>query len=84
MGLNIKNERTHELVRELARETGQTQTAAVEDAVRRRLGEIREESADELVERLTAIALDCAARLDDATRAIDHGALLYDEMGLPR
>jgi len=29
MGLNIKNEDTHELVRELARLTGETQTTAV-------------------------------------------------------
>lgn len=40
MSLNIKNERTHELVRELAELTGMSQTSAVEDAVRRRLAEL--------------------------------------------
>lgn len=41
MSLNIKNERTHALVRELAAITGMSQTSAVEDAVRRRLDELR-------------------------------------------
>lgn len=45
MSLNIKNERTHELVRELAALTGATQTGAVEDAVRRRLEQIRAEGS---------------------------------------
>jgi len=39
MSLNIKNERTHALVRELATLTGMSQTEAVEDAVGRRLAE---------------------------------------------
>lgn len=42
MGLNIKNEHTHALVRELAALTGRSQTSAVEDAVSRRLAELRE------------------------------------------
>jgi antitoxin VapB len=41
VSLNIKNERTHALVRELAALTGMSQTSAVEDAVRRRLDEVR-------------------------------------------
>lgn len=41
MSLNIKNERTHALVRELAALTGMSQTSAVEDAVRRRLDELQ-------------------------------------------
>jgi antitoxin VapB len=41
MSLNIKNEGVHELVRELAALTGATQTGAVEEAVRRRLEELR-------------------------------------------
>ena len=44
MGLNIKNERTASVIRELARRTGQSQTAAVEDAVRLRLAELDRES----------------------------------------
>jgi len=41
MSLNIKNEGTHALVRELAAITGMSQTSAVADAVRRRLDELR-------------------------------------------
>jgi antitoxin VapB len=41
MSLNIKNEGTHALVRELAALTGMSQTSAVEDAVRRRLDELQ-------------------------------------------
>lgn len=41
MSLNIKNEQTHAMVRELAELTDMTQTGAVEDAVRRRLDELR-------------------------------------------
>jgi len=37
MSLNIKNERTVALVRELAAPTGESQTSAVEEAVRERL-----------------------------------------------
>lgn len=40
MSLNIKNEVTHEKVRRLARLTGMSQTAAVDDAVERRLHEV--------------------------------------------
>ena len=40
VSLNIKNEETHRRVRRLAELTGQTQTSAVEDAVRRRLEEL--------------------------------------------
>jgi antitoxin VapB len=43
VSLNIKNERTHALVRELAALTGTNQTSAIEDAVRRRLEELRGE-----------------------------------------
>lgn len=45
MSLNIKNERTHALVRELAELTGMSQTSAVEDAVRRRLDELKGDAA---------------------------------------
>lgn len=37
MGLNIKNERVHELAREAARVTGKSQTGAIEEALARLL-----------------------------------------------
>ena len=84
MGLNIKNEEAHRLVRELARLTGESMTAAVTEAVRERLERIRSERGASLAERLLAIGRDCAAHLAEPLRSADHGDLLYDERGSPR
>ena len=84
MGLNIKSEETHRLVRELASLTGESMTAAVTEAVRERLARLRRDEATSLADRLLAIGKDCAARLKEPFRTVDHGDLLYDERGLPR
>ncbi|MEV0286131.1 MULTISPECIES: type II toxin-antitoxin system VapB family antitoxin [unclassified Kribbella] len=84
MSLNIKNEDTHQLVRELARLTGQSQTAAVDTAVRERLARVRRLRGAGLADRLLAIGADTAHRLPDSLRTAEHGDLLYDESGLPR
>jgi len=41
MSLNIKNEETHRMARELARLTGESMAAAVNEAVRERLERVR-------------------------------------------
>jgi len=84
MSLNIKNEKTHRLVRELARLTGESMTAAVEQAVRERLDRVRTVRGSGLAERLLKIGRECAAHLKEPYRSIDHGDLLYDEKGLPK
>lgn len=84
MGLNIKNEETHRLVRELASLTGESMTAAVTEAVRQRLERVRRGRDPGLAERLLAIGKDCASRLKEPFRSADHADLLYDERGLPR
>jgi antitoxin VapB len=84
MSLNIKNEHTHGLVRELARLTGESQTAAVDTAVRERLARVRRLRGAGLADRLLAIGADTAHRLPDRLRTSEHGDLLYDESGLPR
>ncbi len=84
MGLNIKSEETHQLVRELAERTGETMTAAVNTAVRERLERVRRAQGEGLADRLLAIGKDCAARLKEPFRSADHADLLYDERGLPR
>jgi antitoxin VapB len=84
MGLNIKNEKTHQLVQELARLTGESMTAAVTEAVRERLDRVRRERGVGLADRLLAIGRECAARLKEPFRSADHNDLLYDERGLPR
>ena len=88
MSLNIKNPQTHQLVRQLAEVTGLSQTAAVEDAVRRRLEELANASSQTRLGRLErARAIAAAYRADltaeDAQRIQTADDWLYDEDGLP-
>ena len=82
MSMNIKNEETHRLARELAGLTGESVTAAVTVALQERLERVRRARGG-LADRLVAIGKDCAAHLQEPYRSVDHGALLYDERGLP-
>lgn len=88
VSLNIKNERTHALVRELAMLTGMSQTDAVTDAVERRLTELRRETDEERearVQRILALADQIAPTLRAAWGGKDPTEDLYDpETGLPR
>ena len=84
MGLNIKSEQTHRLVRTLAKLTGENMTEAVTEAVRERLERLRRARGDRLADCLLAIGRDCAAHLKEPYKSVDHGELLYDERGLPR
>lgn len=84
MSLNIKNERTHALVRELATLMGVSQTDAVNDAVSRRLDEVKaKRTPEEIAARTLAIGREMAPGLL-AAGYVDHGELLYDEYGLPK
>jgi antitoxin VapB len=83
MALNIKDERTDELVRELAAETGETLTTAVTIAVRERLERVRGAVPRERrAEALTAIAARSAGRRVRDARSADE-ILGYDADGLP-
>lgn len=87
MSLNIKNETTHELVRRLAALTGQTQTSAVEDAVRRRLAELEQQRTEDDMERRRRIrAVIRRAQQIPATGRTTEEIMdeLYDETGMPR
>jgi antitoxin VapB len=84
MSLNIKNEKTHRLVKELSGLTGESMTAAVERSVQERLERVRKKSGKGLADRLLKIGKECAAHLKEPYRSIDHGDLLYDERGLPK
>ncbi|MCM3661419.1 type II toxin-antitoxin system VapB family antitoxin [Georgenia satyanarayanai] len=87
MGLNIKNERTHALVRQLAQLTGQSQTSAVEDAVRRRIEELSrtDEEVEAKVDRIMQIAAEFSADLTAEDRAAlwSGDDYFYDDLGLP-
>jgi antitoxin VapB len=81
MSLNIKNEKTHRLVRELARATGETMTTAVDRAVRERLERVRGKSKGGMAEKLMKIGEECAARLKGPLKPMEIDDL-YDERGL--
>jgi antitoxin VapB len=85
VSLNIKNEETHRLIKRLAELTGQTQTSAVEDAVRRRLDELtREEEVQRRYKELGEIADRASAAASHEWLTTDWDQVLYDENGLPR
>ena len=85
MGLNIKNEETCLLARNLSRLTGETMTRAITVALRERLArEKRRRDADEGIEELLAIGRRCAESLGPRPSAVEHGDLLYDDRGLPK
>ena len=83
MPISIKDLETDELVRRLAKETGESLTEAIRRAVRERL-ERELKRGDDLAERLLEIGRRCAATLDAPYDSADHAELLYDEQGLPR
>ena len=83
MTLNIKDPAAHALAQILAKETGETMTHAVTEAIRERLERIRRQrNPDAIVADLLTIGRRCASSIKG--RPVDHGALLYDERGLPR
>jgi len=84
MSLNIKNENTHELARELAQLTGESLTTAVTESVRERLERVKARRGKGMAKRLLAIADEYTANLPEPFRSLDHADLLYDENGLPK
>lgn len=84
VSLNIKNEETHQLVRRLAELTGQSQTSAVEDAVRRRIAQLEWEQGRQARSEAAMRIARRAAASADPTVSNDPNDFLYDEAGLPR
>ena len=84
MSLNIKDEETHLLVRELAEIKGETMTTAVKTSVKERLERSRAQQRPELMEWLEEITKYTAEALKDLPPSDKIGDLLYDkETGLP-
>ncbi len=85
MGLNIKNDETCRLARELAQLTGESMTGAITVALRERLErETNARSVEARLKAMRAIAKRCAKNLKPGPSAVEHGDLLYDERGLPK
>lgn len=86
MGLNIKNEKVHALVREAAERTGMSQTSVVEEALKRMLKELdaeREAAQQTRKARLWEIVADMDARMTPESRALLTTDDLYDDQGMP-
>jgi len=84
MAMNIKNDETQRLARELSELTDESLTAAVTEAIRERLERLRREKPSALADRLLRIGKECAAHLKEPYRSAEHGDLLYDDRGLPK
>ncbi len=83
MSLNIKHPEAHKLAQELARETGQSMTAAVIQAIRERLETVRRcRKRDAIRAALMAIGRRGASLYKGPYT--DHADLLYDDKGLPK
>jgi antitoxin VapB len=82
VGMNIKNERVEKLARDLAAETGQSITGAIEQALAGELRRLRRnndfEARKALIEEILTRSGPTAPGLSS-----DH-ADLYDEIGLPK
>ncbi|MYE55274.1 MAG: protein transcription factor [Chloroflexi bacterium] len=85
MSLNIKNQETHRLARELAALTGESMTGAITVALRERLErEKHGRSVESRVRELQSIARRCSTLMNDGPSALEHGDYLYGEDGLPK
>ncbi len=83
MTLNIKDREAHSLAQELAKETGETMTRAVTEALRERLAQVRRQRRTVTVAQdLLAIGRRCAATLKRKPSV--HDTLLYDDRGIPK
>ena len=83
MALSIKDPEADRLARAVARETGETLTAAVVQSLRERLARVRRPRARALSGELLEIARRCAALPVRDSRTSD-AIVGYDEDGLPR
>lgn len=89
MGMNIKNERVHELARRAASVTGKSQTGAIEEALTRLLADYdidpEEDRATAKVDKVHSIVRAYLDTPSDADRTIRRVEDLFDEQtGLPR
>ncbi|MGA2115637.1 MAG: type II toxin-antitoxin system VapB family antitoxin [Bryobacteraceae bacterium] len=80
--LNVKDPEAHRLAAAIARETGETLTHVVKDALRERYERVLARRGKAGVEELRGIAERASANLKRPY--VDHAELLYDRHGLPK
>ena len=79
--LNIKSAEARELALELAALKGTSVTQAVIDALKAHKHEL---SKEERMRKIQELVEQMRGRWTEEELAMEHGDLLYDEMGLPR
>ncbi len=84
MAMNIKNPEAQRLAQEVAALTGETLTAAILISLREKLERMQRTNKPGLASELVAIGEDCARHMKQPYLSVDHGDLLYDELGLPK
>jgi antitoxin VapB len=62
----------------------QAVTRALEERLDRLEARETEDNAEKRAEKWVAIGKEIAARLKEPYKSVEHGDLLYDEMGLPK
>ena len=82
MGMNIKNEQVQRLAKQLAAETGETMTSAIQHALEERLERLRKDK--DVTERIRRID-EILARSGPTPPGLtsDHSDL-YDDWGMPK
>lgn len=81
MGMNIKNETVERLARELAAETGETMTSAIQAALEERLERLRQQrDVEEKIRRIDEVLARSGPTPPGLTSDHSH---LYDDDGLP-
>ncbi len=80
--LNVKDPEAHRLAAAIARETGESMTYVVTEALRERFERLPSRRERASVEELRAIAKRAAAHVKGPY--LDHAKFLYDERGLPK
>lgn len=80
--LNVKDPEAHRLAAAIARETGESMTYVVTEALRECFERLPSRRGRASVEELRAIAKRAAAHVKGPY--LDHAQFLYDERGLPK
>jgi antitoxin VapB len=82
MTLNVKDPEAHRLAQVISRQTGETLTGVVIEALRERYRRLESLKGKATVEELLAIAQRASAHAKGPY--VDHAEFLYDERGLPK
>jgi antitoxin VapB len=81
MSLNIKDEEVHRLAREIADATGQSMTRVIREALQERQRQLQAARRKASAAELLALAREISTHARGPYP--DHGAVLYDDRGLP-